>query len=62
MSEENLQVELNSKEGQIWKQTLMQTEQQIEVGKVNAEIQEVVLEYCKKKVKEDQEKIEESLK
>lgn len=53
----DIPVELNTREGTLWKQTAMQIQQSIEIGKINTELHEVTLEYCNKKVKEDQEKL-----
>lgn len=61
-NKEDIPVELNSPQGVLWKQTLMQAKQKIEIGKIDAELNEVVRDYCEKKVKEDQEKIEKELK
>ena len=58
----DIPVELNSPQGVLWKQTAMQIKQKIEVGRIDAVLNQVVLDYCEKKVKEDQEAVEKELK
>ncbi len=58
---EDIPVELNSAEGALWKQTAMQIKNKIAVGKIDAELNQVVLDYCEKKVKEDSEKVQKEL-
>lgn len=58
----DLKVQLNSDEGALWKQTAMQIKQKIAIGKIDAELNHVVLDYCEKKVEEDTKKVEEDLK
>jgi len=61
MSKENpkdLKVELNSPEGVLWKQTAMTQKQKIAIGKIQAELDKVVLDYCEKKVLEDRKNLE----
>ena len=61
IEEKEIPVELNSKEGVMWKQTLMATEQKIQIGKIQSELDNVVLNYCKKKVEEDSKKVKQDL-
>lgn len=54
---EDFKVKFNSPQGVLWKQAVMERKRRIAMGKMEAELDQVVLEYCEKKVKEDQEEL-----
>ena len=62
MSEEDVQVKVNSKEGVFWKNARMTFEEKVKVGKVQAELDQICLDHCKKREEEDSKKVEEALK
>lgn len=54
---EDLEVKFNSPEGVLWLNTARATKDKIESGKIEAELQGVVLAYCEKKVEEDRKSL-----
>ena len=53
MKSEEIPVKLNSQKGVLWKQTAEGIKQKIEVDKIQAELDQVALDYCNKKIEED---------
>jgi len=53
----DLKLKVKTKSQPVWEKTLFETETALEVAKVNQEIQEMVIELARKRIKEEKQKL-----